>query len=110
MATAIREVDLSSPINAIADLGGYSRCLLVFRWHRRVIGRQFVGVVSDGVDTAAIEQAANQCGAAALYHWLADTIGYDEREFVGARRLTATVAICTRERPEHLARTLGAVA
>jgi len=110
MATAIREVELSSSIKPIADLQGYSRCLLVFRWRRRVVGRQFVLVASDRVDTAAIELAANDCGADALFRWLADTIGYDERHFVGTRPLTATVAICTRERPEELARTLGAVA
>jgi GT2 family glycosyltransferase len=57
-----------------------------------------------------VEIAANQCGADALYRWLADTIGYDERQFVGSGVLTATVAICTHERPEHLARTLGAIA
>ena len=110
MATAIREVELSCPTRPITDLDGYSRCLLVFRWRRRVVGRQFVPVVSDRLDTAVMELAANQCGAAALYHWLADTIGYDERQFVGASALTATVAICTRERPEQLARTLAAVA
>ncbi len=110
MATAIREAELSSPVVPIADLGPYSRCLLVFRWRRRVVGRQFVRVVSDRVDVATISQAAEQCGADVLYRWLADTIGYDERVFVRAPALTATVAICTRERPEDLARTLGAVA
>jgi GT2 family glycosyltransferase len=110
MATAIRDVELSLPLTAIADLGVYSRCLLVFRWRRRVVGRQFVPVLSDHLDTGAIVQAASQCGADALYRWLADTIGYDERDVVGARALTATVAICTRERPEDLLRTLGAVA
>ena len=110
MATAIRDVELSSPLAPIADLGAYSRCLLLFRWRRRVVGRQFVPVVNERVDTGAIAQAANQCGTDALYRWLADTIGYDERDFVGSRALTATVAICTRERPEDLARTLGAVA
>jgi glycosyltransferase involved in cell wall biosynthesis len=110
MATAIREVELSSSINPLVDLEGYARCLLVFRWHRRVVGRQLVPVVTDQVTPAAIAQAANRCGADALYRWLAETIGYDEREFVGMRALTATVAICTRERPEDLARTLAAVA
>lgn len=110
MATAIRDVELSAPLAAIADLGAYSRCLLVFRWRRRVVGRQFVPVFSDRLDTGAIIQAASQCGADASYRWLADTIGYDERDFVGARPLTATVAICTRERPVDLSRTLAAVA
>ena len=109
MATAIRDVELCSPLAAIADLGAYSRCLLVFRWRRRVVDRQFVSVFSDRLDTGAIIQAANQCAVDASYRWLADTIGYDERDFVGARALTATVAICTRERPEDLSRTLGAV-
>jgi GT2 family glycosyltransferase len=110
MATAIRDVELSSPLAAIGGLGVYSRCLLVFRWRRRVVGRQFVPVLGDRLDTGAIIQAASQCGADASYRWLADTIGYDERDFVGARPLTATVAICTRERPEDLSRTLNAVA
>jgi len=110
MATAIRDVELSSPFAPIGDLGAYSRCLLVFRWRRRVVGRQIAPVVRNCVDTEVIAQAANQCGADALYYWLADTIGYDQRAVVGARALTATVAICTRERPDDLSRTLGAVA
>lgn len=109
MATAIREVELSSALSPITNLEGYSRCLLVFRWRRRVVGRQFVHVVSNRVTPAAIAQAVNQCGADPLYRWLADAVGYDEREFVGTPSLTATVAICTRERPDDLARTLGAV-
>ena len=75
-----------------------------------MVGRQFVLVMRDQVDTAAVAQAANQCGVDALFRWLADTIGYDERQFVGTPALTATVAICTRERPEDLVHTLGAVA
>jgi GT2 family glycosyltransferase len=110
MPTAIREVELSVPLAPVVDLGAYSRCLLVFRWRRRVVGRQFVPVINDNLDPGAIAEAANRCGADPLYCWLADTMGYDERDFVGAPARTATVAICTRERPEALSRTLAAVA
>ena len=106
MPTAIREVDLSSRFAALSCPGNYTRCMLVFRWHRRIVGRAFVAVQAHGVDVSEVARAAATLGPHPTVAWLTYTIGYDARETVGASIPTATVAVCTRERPDDLARTL----
>ena len=80
--------------------------MLVFRWRRRVVGRAFVDVRDTRVEAREVAAAAAQLGLAPALAWLADTLRYDERAAVGAPAITATIAICTRERPEDLRRAL----
>jgi len=47
MPTAIRQVELSAPFADIGGLSGHTRCMLVFRWHDRVVGRTFVSLSGD---------------------------------------------------------------
>jgi GT2 family glycosyltransferase len=109
MPTAIRDVELSSPVATIGHLDRYERCMLVFRWRNRVVGREVVPVQNGQVSAAEATLAARRTGRPALLAWLADAIEYDEQHTVGAPPLTATVAICTRERADDLARALTAV-
>lgn len=109
MPTAIREVALSSPFSTLDRLGAYDRCMLVFRWGRRVVGRSFVDVVHGRVSEADVAQSARGLGRAPALVWLADTLGYDECATTTPSALTATIAICTRERPDDLARALEGV-
>lgn len=108
MPTAIRDIDLSALL-APVQLDNFNRCMLVFRWRGVVIGRQFVDVESGWLSEADVARAAERCGPAALSQWVADTIGYDERRWIGASPLRATVAICTRDRPDDLERALRGV-
>jgi glycosyltransferase involved in cell wall biosynthesis len=110
MATAIRQVELSRPCDDICGLSGYTRCMIVFRWRGRVVGRTFVRPSGDGLPASEIAAAAKSgLTGDALRAWVEDTLAFDERSNRPAPELTATVAICTRERPEDLERTLTAV-
>src|SRR6188768_2225935 len=109
MAVAIREIDLSSPLTTLNDLGSYERCMLVFRWRRRVVGRTFVAVDDSRIDAGVVAEAAARLGFIPGLAWVAETLDYDERAAVGAPALTATIAICTRERPDDLVRVLHGV-
>lgn len=110
MATAIRDVELALPPVAIERLTPGARCMLVFRWRGRIVGRTILrstaGRIS-GEDVA--RHAAETLGPEALVNWIEDAIGFDERASPSAPRPSATVAICTHERPDDLARTLRAV-
>jgi GT2 family glycosyltransferase len=108
--TAIREVELSAPLAARQQLDGYSRCMVVFRWYGRVVGRAFVKV-TDGVvpPETVLPHVAGGAGREALSRWLDDLLHHDEREVIGFETPQATVAICTRERPGDLERALTAV-
>jgi GT2 family glycosyltransferase len=109
MPTAIREVDLSTPITPLEHLESY-RVMIVFRWRRRIVGRTFAPVAGDRIDRPDLNHLIDAtCGRDALQQWLDESLGYDERSLVGAERPTATVAICTRDRPHELCRTLSGV-
>jgi len=110
MPTAIRQVELSRDVPEILGVPGSERCMLVFRWRGVVVGRAFVALPEEGLSARAIADcAASHLKGDAAQAWLEDALGFDERGDPGAPTPTATVAICTRERPEDLARTLTAV-
>ena len=107
--TVIREVDLSQPLAPLVDLPP-GRCMLVFRWGRRVIGRAFAHANAGTIGPAELEAlAASSLDPAALRCWLDARLGYDDRLVMDPRPITATVAICTHERPEDLRRALTAL-
>src|SRR6476660_6845681 len=109
MPAAIRDVELSSPFTTLSSIGAYSRCMLVFRWRRRIVGRAFVDVREGRVEASDIERAAGAVGPAGGRAWMEDTLGFDDRAVVEAPKLSATIAICTRERPDDLERALHGV-
>jgi GT2 family glycosyltransferase len=109
MSTAIRQVELSEPVTGFDGLDGYSRAMIVLRWRGRVVGRVSVDVTEGRVPGDSVARAVSNAVTAAVWEaWLDDFAGYDERVLVDAAPLTATVAICTRERPEDLRRALAA--
>jgi GT2 family glycosyltransferase len=110
MATPIRNVDLSSAVGPLEGMAGCSRCMVVFRWRKRVVGRAFLDVRDGRIDAADVLRASSRLGADALGPWLEETLGYDERDLLGTPAYRATVAICTRERADSLDGVLQVVA
>jgi GT2 family glycosyltransferase len=109
MATAIRSIELASRVDDVRDLTSYDRCMLLFRWRGRAVGRAFVSVPAGGLSSDDITAIAyRHLDGAAVRTWVEDVLQFDERGEAAAVS-EATVAICTRERPEDLARTLAAV-
>jgi GT2 family glycosyltransferase len=108
MPTAIREIDLSEPLRDIEGLGASARCMLVLRWRRRAIGRVFLpsrdGRLRADEIAEAVKRAVNPD---MLQSWLEDKILYDDR-VLAREPLTASVVICTRDRPEDLHNALRA--
>lgn len=111
MATAVCDIELSRPIAALENRDGYTRAMLVLRWKGRIVGRVFADIGATGIDAATLERTiAAEVPETAWRAWIDATLDYDERRTVGGRLPTATVAICTRERPAELERTLSAIA
>ena len=107
MPTAIREVDLSEPLRDIEGLGASGRCMLVLRWRKRVVGRVFVPVHDSRLCADEIADAVRSAVELdMLKSWLESEIGYDERVLADAEPLTASVIICTRDRPDDLRKAL----
>jgi len=110
MATAVRNVELSAAVPAVRDVADYRKCMLVFRWRGVVIGRAFVPVTSAGLSAAEVTDVAKRhLTPDAVRTWIEDILEFDERGERNRALPSGAVAICTRERPDDLERTLGAV-
>ena len=110
MATAVRDVELSAGPAAVRDVADYRRCMLVFRWRGVVIGRAFVPVTGAGLSAAEVADIAKRhLTPEAVRTWIEDIMEFDERGERGRSLPSVAVAICTRERPDDLERTLRAV-
>lgn len=106
--TAIREVELSAPLQSIDQLP--SRCMLVLRWRGRVVGRLFADVQNGTIGVERLQVLITAAlGPEALRYWLDEHLGFCESAVVDPLPLSASAAICTHERPEQLRRTLTAV-
>ena len=106
--TAIREIDLAGTDWALDDVPGYDRCMIVVRWRRRVVGRIFVPVTAGRIDRKAVERAiAAGPGQEAVSRWIDETLAVPAP--AGPEPGLATVAICTRDRPDDVQRALRAV-
>ncbi|MGE0449607.1 MAG: glycosyltransferase family 2 protein [Vicinamibacterales bacterium] len=111
MPTVIREVDISEPFEAIDAASHYERCMLLFRWRGRRLGRAFVPLEDGHLSARDVESHAQRTlGEQAVRACVEEYLDYDGRVAPDAPLPSATVAICTRERPSDLERALDAVA
>ncbi|MDR7495735.1 MAG: glycosyltransferase [Armatimonadota bacterium] len=105
MATAVLDLDLSAAPADIAGLNRYDRALVLIRWCGHPVGVVELPVAGGRLDGQATRRAMiDRLDWAFWERWLRDRLG----EPAPARR-PATVAICTRERPDDLQRALEAV-
>ncbi|MEG4118542.1 glycosyltransferase [Microcoleus sp. N9_B4] len=109
MATAILDLEISKLPPEITVEERYSKALILIRLHGKPIGQALLPVVGGrfGGDELR-ETLMNAAGDNLWKNWLYDTLEWDERGPVEALPL-ATVAVCTRDRPEDLRRCLDAL-
>jgi len=109
LATPICTVDLAAPLVPLEFAAHQHQSLLLFRWRNRFVGSAILPIVDGRIDPPAIEHALAGATPAAAIAWMNEILEYEDRDVVEPLRWTASVAICTRERPEDLARTLDAL-
>ena len=110
MPTAIRDLDLSSLPTSVDDLDGYERCMVVCRWGRRVVGRLMTPVKKGALHTHEIASClTDDIRRAIATAWVESETQYDVRALPGATPPSATVAVCTHDRPEDLERALTGI-
>lgn len=107
MPTTVVDVDLADGFADIADLDPYTQAYLVIRLDRVPVGHAWVPVARGRIPADRVRAAAAGALPALSRRWL-------ERQVGGCAAVagilpTATIVICTRERPDDLARTLAAV-
>jgi GT2 family glycosyltransferase len=106
MATAVLDLDLQRVPAEISGLEAYSRALVLIRWNGHPVGRVEVPVANGRINGEAARQAMIESLDWAFWEcWLRDQLG----DVPPPAPSAATVAICTRERPDDLWRTLEAM-
>jgi len=110
MATAVLDLELNRLPSEISGLEKYGHALILIRLNGRPVGKVSLPVAAGRIDGAELRTALIDAGGALLWErWLHDRLGWDERRAANAALPTATVAICTRDRPEDLGRCLAAL-
>ncbi|MEP6516682.1 glycosyltransferase [Microcoleus vaginatus] len=108
MATAILDLEISKLPPEITVEERYSKALILIRLHSKPIGQALLTVVGGRIGGDELREGLmNAAGDKLWKNWLYDTLEWDERGSVEALPI-ATVAVCTRDRPEDLRRTLEA--
>ena len=108
MATAILDLEISKLPPEITVEERYSKALILIRLHGKPIGQALLPVVGGRLGGDELrETLMNAAGDNLWKNWLYDTLEWDERGSVEALPI-ATVAVCTRDRPEDLRRCLEA--
>lgn len=109
MATAILDLEISQLPSEIALEERYSKALALIRLHGNPIGQALFPVSGGRIEgTQLREILMNAAGDNLWKNWLYDALEWDERGPARAMP-TATVAVCTRDRPEDLRRCLDAL-
>jgi len=108
--TRIFDIDIDEPLTGFDAGPGYGDALFLIRKNGTPVGKATVPVIDGRIDDRELSRTI---AAAAWYPLLGmqarDWLGADPSALGDYRGLTATVAVCTRERPDDLRRCLTAL-
>jgi GT2 family glycosyltransferase len=110
MPTAVLDLDLQQLPPAITVPGSYGRALILIRLRGHPVGQAVLPVIGGRIGGAELRDALVDAADRTLWkRWLHDWLGWEEAWATNAAPPTATVAVCTRDRPEDLRRCLEAI-
>ncbi len=108
MPTAILDLDAERLPAELAVPGRYQQVFVLFRWAGRPVGQASLDVRHGRVSGVRLREAfVEQAGGPLLEQWLYDYLEWTP--ILQGPMVPATVAICTRDRPEDLTRCLSAL-
>jgi GT2 family glycosyltransferase len=110
MPTAVLGIDVEHLPSQITGLERYSQALVFARLHGRPVSQLCLPVVAGQLDVERLRDALFYSADLGLWeHWLRAHLGCQDEPKPAGRPLAATVAICTRDRPEDIRRCLEAL-
>src|SRR5688500_8804279 len=108
MPAAVLDVELTGSIPNVGGLERYTSAFVGLRLGGIPVGQCWVPVKCCRLDSEQLRKCAEAAVPAFSHRWVERQLG---RDMVPGRDLpSATIAICTRDRPNDLARALDAVA
>ncbi len=110
MATKVIDLDVSQGCRPLTGLEGYDQALCLLRWQDTPLGRVFLPVREDQVGAAALLQALDGPMLHTAWRCLLDQrVGAALKDTPARLPLSATVVVCTRNRPDDLRRCLASL-
>jgi glycosyltransferase involved in cell wall biosynthesis len=110
MPTAVLDLDFHHPPPQITGLERYRSALVLIRLHGRPVGQALLPVVGGRIDGDELRDALFYHADLGFWEqWLRDYLGCVDEWGTNSTPPTATVAVCTRDRPEDLRRCLEAL-
>jgi glycosyltransferase involved in cell wall biosynthesis len=110
MATAVLDLELQQLPSQITGLDNYDRALILIRFRGQPVGKALLRVVGGYIGGAELHTALVNAGGWLLWErWIYSYLGWDETRTSNLAPRPATIAICTRDRPEDLRRCLDAI-
>ena len=109
MPTAVLDLDIEHLPPVIEVTAHYRRAFVLLRWHGHPIGQIQLPVCDRRVDRVRLDEIVSTRASHVLWkHWLRDRLALDPIAPIATP--AATVAVCTRDRPDDLRRCLDALA
>ena len=110
MPTAVLDIEFTQLPQEITGLDSYQQALILIRLRGRPVGQALLPVMAGRVGGNNL-LGALMCSADSGFweQWLRDYLGLREHQKWDTPPFQATVAICTRDRPEDLRRCLDAL-
>jgi len=109
LPTAVLDLDLRELPDGLDGLDAYDRAFVLIRWRGRPVGQAVLPVTGGRAGTEGLRETLIEAAGWPLRErWLHDHLGWDAAPPAGPRP-SATVAVCTRDRPEDLRACLAAL-
>jgi len=111
MATAILDIDFTQMPTEIDGLGHYHQALILIRFRGKPVAQATLPVSHGRISGTDLLDAIIKAAALPLSEcWVHDKLEWDRIRYTQQTLPSATVAVCTRDRPDDLRRCLGAIA
>jgi cellulose synthase/poly-beta-1,6-N-acetylglucosamine synthase-like glycosyltransferase len=110
MATAVLDVDIEDLPGELTRLERYSRALVLVRLGRAPVGQVKLRVVNGRISGLELREALLPLVTTPFCdRWFRDFVGWSDESLPGFVPPLATIAVCTRDRPEDLERCLKGI-
>ena len=110
MATAVIDIDCEQIPDQLSGLDKYTKALVLVRFRGRPIGQTTMAITDGHICGTQLRERVFNIGARTYWEqYLHDYLAWDPERETGFVLPTTTIAICTRDRPEDLARCLHAI-
>ncbi|HSL06168.1 MAG TPA: glycosyltransferase [Nitrospiraceae bacterium] len=110
MATAVIDIDFEQIPEQLSGLHKYTKALVLVRLRGRPIGQSTFTITDGRISGTLLRDRLLNIGARPYWEqYLHDYLAWDPEHETGFVPPTTTIAICTRDRPEDLARCLQAI-